>query len=152
MRVSHLPLRAATGAFILNEGLGKRSVDPRGTAGLPNAFPQLASMSPSTVGKGVVATELALGGLLLAPFVSPLLAGGALAAFGAGMLQSRFRSVERDEEPEKQKTVAKDLWMLGTGLALVLDSVTDGARRTSRRTSKAAKRAAESVREALPVG
>jgi hypothetical protein len=152
MRVSHLPLRAAMGAFILNEGLGKRPVDPRGADGLPNAFPQLATMSPATVSKGVVATEVAVGGLLLAPFVPPLVAGAALAAFGAGMLQARMRSVERTEEPEKEKTVAKDLWMLGTGLALVLDSVTDGARRTSRRTSKAAKRTAEAVKEALPVG
>jgi hypothetical protein len=148
MRVSHVPLRAATGAFIFNEGLGRRSVDPKATDELAASIPQLASAGPATIGKAVASTELALGGLLLAPFVPPAVAGAALTAFSAGLLRTRWRSVDRDEEPGKQKTVAKDLWMLGTGLALVFDGVTDGTRRTARRTSKAAKRAVD----ALPVG
>ena len=148
MRVSHVPLRAATGAFIFNEGLGKRSIDPKGTDGLVASIPQLASAGPGTVGRAVAGTELALGGLLLAPFVPPVVAGAALTAFSAGLLRSRWRSVDRDDEPGKEKTIAKDLWMLGTGLALVVDGVTDGTRRTAKRTSKAAKRAVE----ALPVG
>jgi hypothetical protein len=148
MRVSHVPLRAATGAFIFNEGLGKRSVDRKGTDGLVASIPQLASAGPGTVSKAVAGTEIALGGLLLAPFVPPLVAGVALTAFSAGVLRSRWRSIDREDEPGKEKTVAKDLWMLGTGLALVVDGVTDGTRRTAKRTSKAAKRAVE----ALPVG
>ena len=148
MRVSHVPLRAATGAFILNEGLGRRSVDPKGTDGLASTIPPLATAEPATVGKAVAGAEVALGALLLAPFIPPVVAGAALAAFSAGLLRSRWHSIDRDPEPDKEKTVAKDLWMLGTGLALVLDGVTDGTRRTAKRTSKAAKRAVE----ALPVG
>jgi len=152
MRVSHVPLRAATGAFILNEGLGRRSIDPKGTAGLVDAIPPLATAEPATVNKAVAGTEVALGGLLLAPFVPSVVAGAALTAFSAGLLRSRWRSVDRDEEPDKEKTVAKDLWMLGTGLALVLDGVTDGTRRTAKRTAKRTSRAAQRAMDALPVG
>ncbi len=34
MRVSHLPLRLTTGAFILNSGLGKRALSSEAASGL----------------------------------------------------------------------------------------------------------------------
>jgi hypothetical protein len=47
---------------------------------------------------------------------------------------------------------AKDVWMAGIGVALVLDGLIDGTRRTARSTRKSVKRSAKKARKALPVG
>jgi hypothetical protein len=161
MRLSHLPLRLTTGAFILNAGLGKRDLPEEAAAGMQgmatNAFPQVPQLPPPLFGKALSTSEMALGAALLAPFVSPVVAGAALTAFSGALLRMWWMTPGMHEEgsirPTQQGTpIAKDVWMLRAGLALVLDGMTDGARRTAKRTGKAARRKTAAVREALPVG
>lgn len=160
MRPSHVPLRLATGAFILNSGLGKRSIDP-GTAGYlqgmaSGAFPQLGQMPPEKFGRLVSNGEIAVGAALLAPFVSPLVAGAALTAFSAGLLNMYLKTPGMTEadgiRPTQDGTaVAKDVWMLGTGLALVIDGLLDPTKAAAKSTRKAVKAQAKAARKALPV-
>ncbi|MER7475913.1 hypothetical protein ABT351_35240, partial [Micromonospora sp. NPDC000018] len=59
MKVSHLPLRVSTGAFILNSGLGKRSLEGEAAQGMHGmavgAIPQLGQLDPN---RRIVAEKL----------------------------------------------------------------------------------------------
>lgn len=150
MRLSHVPLRVTTGAFLLSGGLGKRSLVTETTSVSDGA------LSPATT-KALAVGEVALGGALLVPFVSPFVVGAGLTAFSGALLRAWWMSPGTHEEGSWRPTelgsaAAKDVWLLGTGLALALDGLTDGARRSARRTGKAARRRTKAVREALPVG
>lgn len=138
----HLPLRLATGAFILNSGITKLRADDeemhKGVHGMAStAYPQLGSVEPKTFVKALGAAEAALGAALLTPVVSPGLAGAGLTAFSTGLLGLYFRVPGMTEDgirPSQQGLgVAKDSWMLAIGLALMLD------------------RASKRVREVVPV-
>lgn len=150
MRLSHVPLRVTTGAFLLQGGLGKRSLVSETTA-VP-AQP----LSPAAK-NALAAGEVALGAALLVPFVSPVVAGAALTAFSGALIRTWWATPGTHREGSWRPTedgaaVAKDVWLLGTGLSLVLDGLSDGARRSARRTRKAARRKGKAVREHLPVG
>lgn len=129
-RPSHLPLRLSTGAFILNSGLGKTALD-EGTAGYlqsmaAKAFPQVGQLDAAQFGKALAASEIVVGSALLAPFIPSKLAGMGLLAFSAGMMAMYFRTPELTQEdgvrPSQDGTsVAKDIWMVGIALALILD-------------------------------
>ena len=160
MRPSHLPLRLVTGAFILNSGLGKRSLPPEAAEGLQGmaaaAVPQVKDLSPASFGKALSAGEIAVGAALLLPLVSPVVAGAALTAFSGGLLRMWWMTPGMREEGSIRPTtdgtpIAKDVWMAGIGLALVTDGLLDGARRTARKTRKSARRTATRTRSALPV-
>ena len=146
MRPSHLPLRLVTGAFILNSGLGKRSLPPEAAAGMQGmasaAVPPVKDLEPATFGKALSTGEMALGAALLSPFVSPLVAGAALTAFSATLLRMWWVTPGMREpgtaKPTQEGTgIAKDVWMTGIGLALVTDGLLDGAKRTAKQTRKA---------------
>ena len=133
MRPAHVPLRLATGAFILNSGIGKRQLPPDAAAGLQSmaaaALPQVKTMSPTTFGKTLSTAEIALGVALLAPIVPSALAGAALTAFGAGMLAMYLRTPGLHEPGSIRPTqagtaIAKDVWMVGAGLSLLIDGLT----------------------------
>ncbi len=129
-RPSHVPLRLTTGAFILNSGLGKTSLD-EGSAGYlqamaSKAFPQFSQLEAQQFGKVLAASEIAVGSALLAPFIPSRLAGLGLLAFSAGMMTMYFRTPELTQEDGVRPTqdgtsVAKDIWMVGIALALLLD-------------------------------
>jgi hypothetical protein len=134
MKLSHLPLRITTGAFILNSGLSKRKLDPQSAKGLHamavGAIPPLSKLEPEQFGKLLANGEIALGAALLLPFVPPALAGIGLTAFGAGLLQLYLKTPGMREpgslQPTQQGTgIAKDVWLVGVGLALVLDEMLD---------------------------
>ena len=161
MRLSHVPLRLATGAFILNSGYSKRGLDGESAAGLQGmaaaAVPQAAKMPPQQFGSLLSGGEMALGALLLAPFVSPVVAGAGLTAFSAGLLQMYRKTPGMTESDGIRPTqagtaIAKDVWMTGIGLALVVDGLIDGTKRTARSTRKSVKRSAKKARQSLPVG
>ncbi len=125
-----LPLRLTSGAFILNSGYNKLSLDAETAKGLQdmavNAFPQLGSLEPEDFGKYLAAGELALGAALLVPFVPRRLAGLALTAFSGSLVWMYLRTPGLTESdgirPSQQGTVfAKDIWLVGIGLALLLD-------------------------------
>jgi len=154
VRPSHAPLRLATGAYILNSGLGKRGLDGESAAGLQGmasgAIPQLGKVSPKTFASGLSAAEIALGAALLAPMVSPVVAGAALTAFGAGLVQLYWASPGMHEEGSPKPTpagigLAKDVWLVGAGLTLLMDGLATGAKRTGRKASKKTRKAVSAV-------
>ncbi|MGY1841954.1 hypothetical protein [Modestobacter sp. SYSU DS0875] len=146
--------RIATGAFILNSGLGKRSVDGGTAAGLhgfaAGAYPFLKNVQPATFAKALSTTEVVLGAALLTPFVPTAVAGAALTGFSGGLVGLYLRTPGmtkpgRSVAPTQDGlTIAKDVWMLGIGLGLLTQAFTGrseraAARRTARRaTGKAA--------------
>jgi hypothetical protein len=138
MRVSHIPLRLATGAFILNSGLSKRSLAGEAAEGVhqmaASAVPPIQGMEPDTFAKVLSGSEMALGIALLTPTVSPRLAGAGLTAFAAGLLRLYWVTPGMREEhgirpTQKGNALAKDVWLLGAGLALLVDGIIDGVKR-----------------------
>lgn len=138
-RLWHLPVRAAAGAYILNSGLGKLQQEDeevhKGVHGMATStYPQFEKLEPRTFTKLLGAGETALGAALLAPFVSPGLAGLGLTAFSAGLLGMYFKIPSMTESdgirPSPQGlALAKDSWLLAMGLALVLDGSSRRARK-----------------------
>ncbi|MEV5634423.1 hypothetical protein [Micromonospora tulbaghiae] len=132
MRLSHAPLRVAIGAYILNSGLGKRTLEGEAAAGVhgmaAGAMPQLRQIPPDRFAMLLSRGEIALGTALLAPFVPSLLAGAALTAFGAGLVQLYLKTPGMREGTSLRPSeagigLAKDVWLVGAGLTLVLDSL-----------------------------
>lgn len=134
----HIPVRLATGAYILNSGLSKRNADKDTAEQLHGfavtAFPQFEETPPDQFVKMLSAGEVAVGTALLTPFVPTGIAGAALAGF-AGLLGKLYWSAPGTHEegslrPTPQGVpLAKDAWMLGIGTSLVLDALGDRVRR-----------------------
>ncbi|MEH0110426.1 hypothetical protein V6N00_12000 [Tersicoccus sp. MR15.9] len=129
MKLSNIPLRLVTGAFILNSGIGKLDLDGNSAAGLQgmasNAIPEFKDMKPETFGKFISYSEIAVGSALLFPAVPARLAGLALGAFSAGLLTMYFRTEGMTQSdgirPSQQGTaVAKDVWMAGIAASLLI--------------------------------
>lgn len=168
MNLTHLPLRAATGAFILNSGLGKLRADEPTAEGLhgmaANAYPQLASMKPKDFTRLLAVGEVAIGGALLAPMVPSVVAGGALTGFGAGLVGLYLKTPGMTQpdgiRPTQEGTgLAKDVWLLGAGATLTLSGIFGGARKAGRRARKAGRQARKQLKStsddvvgALPFG
>ena len=136
VRLHHLPQRMATGAFILNSGITKLSADEEAAAQLHGfavgTYPFLAKLKPRDFVRLLAGTEIALGSALLLPVVPSAVAGAGLAAFSGGLLGLYVRTPGMRKEgtplPTQQGIpLAKDVWMLGVGLGLVIDDLTDGA-------------------------
>ena len=132
------PGRLAAGAFILNSGVGKWSADEETAARLhamaSGTYPFLARLSPRDFTRLLAAGEIGLGAALLLPVVPAGLAGAGLTAFSGGLLGLYLRTPglrrERSLRPSQQGVpLAKDVWMLGIGLGLLIDALTErGAR------------------------
>ena len=157
---SEIAPRIATGAFILNSGLGKRGADEGTSAGLhgfaASTYPFLAKVPATTFAKALSTTEIAIGAALLTPFVPTAVAGAALTAFSGGLLGLYLRTPGMTK-PGKSVAptqdglpIAKDVWMFGIGIGLLTEALTNRsarpvpARTASRRsTRKAAARTAK---------
>jgi hypothetical protein len=135
----HVPVRLATGAIIVDQGLQKLSADEDTAKWLHGqavqAFPQFADMAPKDFVQLLSAGEIALGAALLGiGFVPSGLAGIGLSIFG-GSLTRLYLSVPGTRRggtvaPSHQGVgLAKDSWMLAIGVALVLDSLFGGRRK-----------------------
>lgn len=128
----NLPLRLTTGAYIFNSGLNKTSLDAESAAQLQSmaasVCPQLGDLRPEEFGKLLATAEMALGGALLLPLVPRLLAGAGLTAFSAVLLaiysKTPGMTVDGVRPTEAGSGMAKDVFMLGAGLSLVLDALT----------------------------
>ncbi len=128
-----LPVRLATGAFILNSGLEKRSADAE-TAGNLHGFasgtyPALGKLDSATFVRALSTAEIALGAALLLPVVPTVVAGAGLTAFSAGLLGLYLKTPGMRREGSLRATpqglpLSKDVWMLGAGLGLVIDALT----------------------------
>jgi len=134
MKVRHLPPRIAAGVFILNSGLGKWSADEETAAQVHGfavgTYPFLAKLKPKDFVKLLSVSELALGAALLLPVVPAAAAGAGLTAFSGGLLglYAKTPGMRKDGTPfptQQGIALAKDVWMLGIGLGLVVDGLTD---------------------------
>ncbi|MEX3565827.1 hypothetical protein [Micrococcus endophyticus] len=148
MSIVQIPLRLASGAFILNSGLNKRNISEEQAAGMRDmgaqGVPYLAKLTPAQFKNFIVATEVGTGAALLAPFVPGWLAGSALTAFSGGLMSMYLNTPAMTEKdgvrPSQEGTgVAKDVFLVGSGLAIAADSV---ANRSGKRRKAAKKRAA----------
>lgn len=146
LKAWHIPLRLATGAFILNSGLAKRHADEETAKGLhgfaTTAYPELKDTPPDKFATMLSTGEIAVGALLLTPMVPTAVAGTALATFG-GLLGRLYLNgpglrEEGSIKPTQDGTaVAKDVWLLAIGTALTLDGLGDRRRRRKGKKAKA---------------
>ena len=138
----HVPVRLATGAIIVDQGLQKLGADDDTARWLhgqaSQAFPQFADMDPKDFVQLLSACEIALGAALLGiGFVPSSLAGLGLSLFGGSLARLYLTAPGTRREgtiaPSHQGIgLAKDSWMLAIGLALVLDSLFGTRRRRKR--------------------
>ena len=158
MKLRNLPLRLATCAYIVNSGLDKRGLPEEAAAGMQwmaaTAFPQLGQMKPQQFGTLLSTSEVAVGAALLAPFVSPLVAGAALTGFSSALLTMYWKMEDWHKPGNPAPTpegisYAKDVWMLGIGLSLIVGSVTDKTTEVARSVSSATGEAVGSVTGAV---
>ncbi|MEV4803778.1 hypothetical protein AB0K18_27570 [Nonomuraea sp. NPDC049421] len=133
-RAHQLPTRLAAAAVILNSGVEKTGADEQAAAGLhgmaSGTYPFLAGMEPKAFVRLLSRSEIALGAALLAPFVPSLLAGAALTGFAAGLLGLYLRTPGMRKEGSLRPTqngtaIAKDVWLLGIGLSLLIEELGD---------------------------
>lgn len=131
-RLSNFPQRLAAGAFILNAGVGKLKAGREQATALhgmaSGTYPFLSDVPPDQFAKALGTSEVLLGGALILPLVSDRLAGLALASFAGGLLGLYAKTPGLREEgsirPSQQGTaIAKDIWLLGIGVGLVVDSL-----------------------------
>lgn len=130
MKLSHIPLRVATGAYILNSGLSKQGLEGQAAEGMhamaAGAIPAVKELPAQRFAQLLSAGEIALGAALLAPFVSSRIAGAAMAGFSAGLIRLYLKTPGMRQEGSIKPTqdgigLAKDVWLLGAGLTLLLD-------------------------------
>lgn len=130
MHLSHIPLRVATGAYILNSGLSKQGLEGQAAEGLHamavGALPALNRIPPQRFAQLLSAGEVALGAALLVPVVPSAVVGAALAGFSAGLLQLYLKTPGMRQPGSIKPTqegigLAKDVWLLGAGLTMLVD-------------------------------
>jgi uncharacterized membrane protein YphA (DoxX/SURF4 family) len=134
IRLWHVPARLTVGAYVLNSGLSKMKADEETAAGLhgaaKTAYPVVAEMQPKDFVRYLATWEIALGSMLLLPVVPSALAGGLLAGFSSALLGLYLRTPGLREPGSVRPTpqgigFAKDVWLLGIGLSLAIDGLTD---------------------------
>ncbi len=125
-----VPVRLATGAYILHSGLGKWRPNADRAAALhglaAGAYPFLKRIPPTRFLRLLAAAEIATGALLLAPVVPNRIAGASLTAFSGALVTMYLRTPSMHEPGSVWPTpagiaVSKDVWMLAIGLNLIAD-------------------------------
>jgi hypothetical protein len=134
LKLWQVPLRLASGAFVLDQGLSKRSVAEERAEGLHDmattAVPQFESMEPRRFVSLLSDSEIALGSALLVPLVPSWLAGAGLTAFASNLMRLYLKAPGLRREgslrpSERGLAIAKDSWLLAIGLALLIGDLTD---------------------------
>lgn len=129
--VSHLPQRLVTGAYILHSGIEKWNGNPAQAEGIhgmaTGAYPFLKDVPPATFLRALSVGEMTTGTILLLPFVPDRVAGVALAGFSGALVTMYLRTSALHKPNSVWPTpggiaVSKDVWMLGIGTGLVLES------------------------------
>jgi hypothetical protein len=157
--LSEIAPRISAGAFILNSGLSKRGADAQTAAGVhgfaAGTYPFLKSVPPQQFIQGLATSEIALGALLLTPFVPTAVAGAALTVFSGGLLglylmTPGMRKPGSLAPTEQGLAIAKDSWLLGIGIGLFTRGLMERKPRvTVKKANKLAKKQArEAAREA----
>jgi hypothetical protein len=137
IKVRQLPPRLAAGAFILNSGVGKLSADEKTAAYLhgfaAGTYPFLHKLKPQDFVRLLAGAEITLGVALLLPVIPAALAGAGLAAFSGGLLglYAGTPGMRKEGSPlptQEGIALAKDVWLAGIGLGLLIDDLTDRPR------------------------
>jgi uncharacterized membrane protein YphA (DoxX/SURF4 family) len=143
MKLSDIPLRLVTGAYIFHAGLDKWKGDEATATAIhgmaSGTYPIVESVPPKRFLRLLAAGEMATGAALLAPTVSNAQAGLALTGFSGSLLGLYAKTPGMRKPgsiwPTQQGTpISKDIWMFGIGLALILDSFS--SRRAKRARAK----------------
>jgi hypothetical protein len=143
--LSEIAPRISAGAFILNSGLSKRGTDEATAAGMhgfaAGTYPFLKNLEPKQFARALSTAEIAVGALLLAPFVPTAVAGVVLTGFSGGLLGLYLKTPGMRKPGSLAPTqeglaIAKDSWLLGIGIGLLTRGTVD---RGSRQVRKAAK-------------
>jgi hypothetical protein len=130
MKLAHVPLRVATGAYILNSGLSKQNLEGQAAEGVHGmavgAIPALKKIPSDQFARILSTGEIALGAALLIPFVPSALVGAARVGFSAGLVQLYLKTPGMRQPDSIRPTpeglgLAKDVWLLGAGMTLLLD-------------------------------
>jgi hypothetical protein len=133
IKARQLPPRIATGAFILNSGIGKLSADESQAAQLhgfaAGTYPFLKKVKPRDFNRLLAVGEIAVAAALLVPVVPGIVAGAGLMAFAGGLLglYARTPGMRQGGTPlptQEGTALAKDIWMAGIGLGLIVDDLT----------------------------
>lgn len=131
-KLRRMPPRLATGTFILNSGLKKLKGDETTATAVHGmalaSFPQVASVEPTRFLKLLAVGEIGVGAALLLPIVPASVAGAALTGFSGSLLKTYWDTPALhqpgDPRPTQQGVpMAKDVWMFGIGLGLLLDAL-----------------------------
>jgi len=137
----HLPVRLATGAYIVNAGLSKLDVGDDKAKQLhamaSGTYDALDELEPRFFVKLLAAAEIVLGTALIVPMVPSRLAGLGLGAFSGGLLGMYLSTPGMHQEGSIRPTsdgtcLAKDVWMLGSALSLVMDGGKPKAKRRAK--------------------
>lgn len=129
-KLRRAPGRVAAGAFILNSGLGKLTGDAetaRRVHGMATGtYPFLKAIPAPLFLRLLAAAEIAIGALLLLPFVGAAASGLALTAFSGGLLGLYVRTPgmhdARFRPTQAGTAIAKDVWLAAIGAGLVIDA------------------------------
>lgn len=137
MHPTHVPLRLTTGAFIVNSGLNKLKADQEAAEQMhgwaSSVYPMFKDMKPAEFTKLLGYGEIGVGALLLLPTVPSAVAGGVLAAFGSGLVGMYLNTPGMTQDDgirptEEGTAVAKDVWLVGAGLTLAMQSFLSGTK------------------------
>lgn len=121
--------RTVPGLFILNSGINKINLPKEQAeylqAAAAKGIPPIAKLDPEQFGKFLSYGEMAVGALLVLPFVPNRIAGAALGAFSAGLLAAYFRTPGLTEDDGVRPTaegtpIAKDSWLAAIAAALLV--------------------------------
>jgi hypothetical protein len=128
LAVRDVPVRVATGAFILHSGIEKWKAGEEHAAAIHGmavgAYPFLSKVPSGRFLKVLAAAEIAIGAALLSPIVPNRLAGASLTAFAGGLVVMYLRTPALHKPGSVWPTpagigISKDIWMLGIGLELL---------------------------------
>ena len=151
MSLTQVPLRAATGAYILNSGISKLGAD-EGTAqflhgAAASTYPALfKDMEPSRFARLLAVSEISVGAALLAPMVPATVAGAVLTGFGGSLigmyLSTPSMTLDDGIRPSQEGTaVAKDVWLVGAGLTLLTQGIASAAKSGVKSSKRALRKA-----------
>jgi uncharacterized membrane protein YphA (DoxX/SURF4 family) len=139
VRARHVPPRLITGVYFLNSGLSKSRADEATARQLhgfaSGTYPFLSKLDARQFTRLLSAAEITIGAALVLPVVPAGLAGAALTAFALGTLGLYLRTPGLRQEGSLRPTeagiaISKDSWMVGIGLALVIDEFVERTSRT----------------------
>jgi uncharacterized membrane protein YphA (DoxX/SURF4 family) len=132
MKLSHLPLRLTIGAYFVNSGLAKWSLEgptAEGVHGMAvGVVPALKRLSPGVFARLLAGTEITVGTALLLPVVPSALAGAGLLGFSGGLMRLYWATPGMHKPGDPRPTpqgaaLAKDVWLVGAGLTLILSDL-----------------------------